>query len=150
MATLVDNAKSSAEWIATALNSAAYNVDFTILSLKEIDRFFDEHSENGEPTSTGLLSEQLGVRIFSLGSYVGEVIQRAAGGFWRGDDADPRGEINIELVLPNDTLIWPVQRVMKRLKNGRDDEIYAYVVIIISDACHPSHISFETDCSEPI
>jgi hypothetical protein len=129
MGTLIEDARSSAEWMAKALKSSGYNADFTINSLKEVDRFFDEHSKNGQPIAKGLLSQQLGSRLFAIGSYVGEVIRRAVGGSWRGNDADPKGEINIELVLPNGTVIWPVQRVMKRFKNGREDEIYVYGVV---------------------
>jgi len=126
MGSLVQDAAKSAAWIAEALKSSGYKADFSIQSLKEVDRFFDEHSRDGRPVPGGLLGEQLGSRLFALGAYVGEVIRRTNGGTWAGDDADPKGEINIELVLPNGGRIWPVQRVMKRLQLGREEGIYAY------------------------
>lgn len=126
MATLIEDARSSAEWIATALKSSGYRADFSLYSLREIDRFFDEHSHEGQAVPSGLLAEQLGQRIFALGSYVGEVLIRTYGGQWRGDDNDPEGEFTIEVVFPNGSVIWPVQRVMKRFKNGAEDGIYAY------------------------
>jgi hypothetical protein len=95
-----------------------------------VDRFFDEHSENGKAIPGGLLSEKLGVRIFALGSYVGEVIIRAYGGQWRADDNDPEGEMNIEVVLVSGGIIWPVQRVMKRFKNGPEDGIFVYGCLV--------------------
>ena len=70
--------------------------------------------------------EQLGSRVFALGSYVGEVIIRTYGGQWRADDDDPEGELNVEVVLPSGTVVWPVQRVMKRFKNDPEDGIYVY------------------------
>jgi hypothetical protein len=68
----------------------------------------------------------LGQRLFSLGAYVGEVVRRNLGGEWQTDDADPQGEINVALKLPDGSLIWPVQRVMKRLKNGPEESIAVY------------------------
>lgn len=123
--------QSAAQWIAVALNSSGYRADFSFESLKEIDRFLDEQAPRGRPTPKGLLSESLGARLFALGSYVGEVIRREAGGTWQGDDADPRGEINVSLRLNSGSTIWPVQRVMKRFKEGPEESIYAYGAAVV-------------------
>lgn len=130
MATLKEDIPASAEWISTALISSGYNADFSMESLKEIERFFNEHSQEGEPVPGGLLSESLGSRMFALSSYVGEVIRRSIGGEWITDDSDPNGEINITLQLPSGGLIWPGQKVMKRLKNGPEDSIAAYGAVL--------------------
>src|SRR3979411_3072081 len=100
--------------------------DFSLASLREIDRFIDDQAPHGRPKPGGLLAEGLGQRIFGLGSYVGEVIRRQGDGVWHGDDADLDAEINISIKLKSGGIIWPVQRVMKRLKNGAEDGIYAY------------------------
>jgi hypothetical protein len=121
-----DDVVSSANWIASALTSSGYTADFSAESLAQIDRFFDEQSRRGTPVKRGLLSEGLGQRIFGIGSYVGEVIRRGVGGAWVGDDSDPEAEINVCLILDDGSTIWPVQRVMKRYKNGRDDSLVAY------------------------
>ena len=123
---LIRDARKAAAWVATALSNSGYEADFTLESLRRIDDFFEEHSQNGQAVEDGLLAEQLGSRLFALGSYVGEVLIRAYGGQWQADDNDPNGEINIAVVLPKGTMLWPVQRVMKRFKNGPDDGIYAY------------------------
>lgn len=114
------------DWIALALRSSGYLADFSLASFKEIDRFFEEHSENGNPKTGGLLSQSTGMRLFAIGSYVGEVIRREFDGEWITDDNDPKGEMNIQVKLSNGTIIWPVQRVMKRMKNGSEDGMYAY------------------------
>jgi hypothetical protein len=126
MATLVQDARTASMWIATALSSSGYKADFSLDSLHEIDRFFDEHSVGGQAIPGGLLSEQLGARVFAIGSYVGEIIIQTYGGEWRADDDDSEGELTIEVVLPSGAIIWPVQRVMKRFKNGPVDGIYIY------------------------
>ena len=126
MATIKEDIATASDWIARALQSSGYRADFTPESLWEIDRFFDEHSANGAPKPGGLLFESVGSRLFALGSYIGEVLRRHRDGDWHGDDSDPHVEINVELRLPGGTVCWPVQRAMKRLKNGPEDGIAAY------------------------
>jgi hypothetical protein len=125
------DARSAAEWIATALSGSGYLMDFSITSLKEIDRFFEEHAPNGTPKPGGLLSEGFGNRMFSIGCYVGEVICRRTGARWQGDDSDPDAEINITVRLNRGQIIWPVQKVLKRFQNGSQDSIYGYGVALV-------------------
>ena len=99
MGKIVDDIDAAANWIATALSSSGYKADFSPASLWEIDRFFDEQSQNGQAVQGRLLSESLGDRIFSVGIYIGEVIRREKGGSWIGDDSDLQVEINVELLL---------------------------------------------------
>ena len=128
MGSLIEDTKTSADWVGNALRSSGYKANFSMESLKEIDRFFDDQSHDGQPTPGGLLSEELGARMFAIGSYVGETIRRLYGGKWVANDNDPRGEVDIEFHLPDGTIMWPVQRVMKRFKNGRADGIHAYSI----------------------
>jgi hypothetical protein len=126
MAAIVDDIHKAAEWIARALKSSGYMADFSPGSLWEIDRFFDEHSEKGQAKKGSLLASEVGARIFALGAYVGEVVRRHKGGEWAGDDNDPQVEVNVELRLPGGKVSWPMQRVMKRFKNGAEDGIAAW------------------------
>jgi len=128
---IVTDAHSAAEWMSKALTSSGYNADFSLNSLREVDLFFDEQTKDGKAKAGGLLSEKLGQRLFGIGAYVGEVIRRNAGGEWNGDDADPQAEINISLKLKSGGTIWPVQRAMKRLKNGKEDSIYEYGILVL-------------------
>ncbi|HEY6259124.1 MAG TPA: hypothetical protein VIY51_25385 [Xanthobacteraceae bacterium] len=130
-ASIADDARSAAAWIAGALSSSGYAADFSIKSLKEIDRFFDEHAPDGKPKPGGLLSENFGNRLFSIGAYVGEVICRQTGAEWQGDDSDPDAEINVTVRLKGGQIIWPVQKVMKRLQNGAEDSIYGYGIALV-------------------
>jgi hypothetical protein len=130
---IVQDAIASSRWMSKALSSSGYRANFSLASLREVDLFIGDHAPDGHPKSGGLLADGLGPRIFGLGCYVGEVIRRAGDGAWEGDDADPEAEINISIKLKNGGLIWPVQRVMKRLQNGAEDGIYAYGVAILND-----------------
>lgn len=123
---VVSDALASAEKISRALSQSGYKADFSLESLKQVDRFFEEQVANGRPKPGGLLSQQLGARLFAIGAYVGEVIRRQNGGEWHGDDNDPHAEINIAVRLKSDVILWPVQRVMKRFRNGAEDGIWIY------------------------
>ena len=48
------------DWVALALRSCGYAADFSIDSLKEIDRFFDEHVHDGEAVPGGCLRNSSG------------------------------------------------------------------------------------------
>ena len=97
MRIIIKAVNRAANWDADALSSSGYSADFSPASLWEIDRFFDGNSRDGQAVPGGLLSEDLGSRIFAIGSYVGEVIRKAKGAKWSGDDSDPQAEINVEL-----------------------------------------------------
>jgi hypothetical protein len=127
---VVDNALRMAELVAAALTKDGYAADFTPPSLWEIDRFFDEQTRKGGPRRWGLLAKDTSLRLFSLGAYVGEVIRRDVGGEWEGDDDDPQAELNLALRLSDDGLTWPVQRAVKRMRNGAEDGIVAYAVAL--------------------
>ncbi|MFY9627500.1 MAG: hypothetical protein WAK03_05015 [Methylocystis sp.] len=125
---VVSDALASADQVSKALSQSGYKADFSLESLKEIDRFFDEQASNGQPTPGGLLSQQLGARLFAIGGYIGEVIRRQNGGEWQGDDNAPDAEINIAVRLKTGVILWPVQRAIKRFKNGAEDGIWIYGV----------------------
>jgi len=134
MGTLKEDIKTSSDWLIKAFGADRLKLDYSVESFKEIDRFFDLHSENGQPKAEGRLSQNLGSILFAIGSYVGEaIIKNVPAAEWKTNDEDPEGEVNIEVVLPDGTVVWPVQRVMKRFKNGGEDGIYDYGVVIVRD-----------------
>jgi len=123
---VADEMAKSADWISMALKSSGYRADFSPESLREIDRFFEEQSAGGTPKPGSLLANDVGQRIFAIGAYTGEVVRRNRGGTWVDADQGPDADINIELHLPDGTCCRPVQRAMKRLKNGAEDGIAAW------------------------
>jgi hypothetical protein len=112
-----------AEWIAAALGASGYAADFSVASLREVDRFVAEQSGPG-----GLLSQDRGGRLFALGCYVGQTLIKAYGGVWETDDADPQGEVNIAVRLDSGVTVWPVQRLMKLYAEGPDNALYPFAV----------------------
>jgi len=126
MPSIKEDITKASDWLAAALRSSGYNVDYSVQSLQEIDRFYDEHTVNCAPRPNGLFSTDLDSRLFAVGSYVGEVIRRVKGGEWNGDDSDPQVKLHVELRLKDGTLCWPTQRALNRLRNGREDGIVAF------------------------
>ncbi|ESX78833.1 hypothetical protein NKH89_25875 [Mesorhizobium sp. M0923] len=118
---LQDDIPVAAQWISSALQSSGYRVDFTPRSISEVERFFREQTKDGEPISGGLISQDVGPRLFALGCYCGEVLRKELGGHWLTDDNDPEGEINAALEVASGVTCWPMQRVMKRLRSSEED-----------------------------
>jgi hypothetical protein len=131
---IIEDAIALSNQISRALSQSGYEADFSLESLKEIDRFFEEQAVDGRAKPGGFLSQELGARVFALGAYVGEVIRRHHGGQWQGNDEDAQAEINLAVRLNSGTIIWPVQRVMKRFKNGSEDGIWVYGAVISKES----------------
>jgi hypothetical protein len=130
--TLLSDIENSSQWIISALNYSGYKVDMNINALKEIDRFFNEQIDDNLhcPRQGGLLYENMGQKVFALSSYIGKVLIYEYGGEWITDDNDEQGEINIAIKFQNGALIFPAQRVIKRIKEGIENNICDYAVII--------------------
>jgi len=124
MATLLTDIPSAAVAASQGLKASRYSADFSPESLWQVERFFEDNSAGGKPR--GDLARDTGKRLFAIGCYVGEVIRRSRGGEWQADDADPQGEINIAVRLPDGSVVWPVQRLLKRVKEGSGENIAAY------------------------
>jgi hypothetical protein len=127
MGTLNEDIKIQSDWIVKAFTADKLKLDYTVESFIELDKFFNKHSANGQAVAGGRLSKDLGSIIFSIGAYIGEtIIKTVPGTEWKTEDGDPMSEMNASIKLPNGTEVWPMQRVMKRFKNGDEDSIYPY------------------------
>ncbi len=126
MPNVLDDIQTASDWIATALSSSGYRADFSPESLWQVDFFFEDHASAGAAVRGGLLAKDLGTRLFGVGAYVGEVVRRARGGEWVAEDGDPEAEVKPTLRLPDGIECWPIQRVLKRFKNGSEDALAAY------------------------
>lgn len=129
MGTLKEDIKKQSDWIVKAFEYDGLKLDYTIESIVEIDRFFALNMKDGKPKKGGRLSKRgFGGVLFSMGSYVGETIIRNINGTeWLTDDNDPQGELKVAIKLPDETIVFPIQKVMKRFQNGTEDSIYPYI-----------------------
>ncbi|PIP56426.1 hypothetical protein COX05_03130 [candidate division WWE3 bacterium CG22_combo_CG10-13_8_21_14_all_39_12] len=138
MATLLEDIKTGSEWIVKGFEEFDITLDYSIESLREIDAFFDDQSTGGKPKENSLLGENLGGIIFSIGAYVGETfIKNNPGTQWVTDDKNPGNDMNSSIEFESGTLVWPMQKVIKRFENGPEDSIYFYGSQIISRESSP-------------
>jgi hypothetical protein len=144
MATLKEDIKSQSDWIVKAFAADGYQLDYTMNSIIEVDRFFAANMRSGQPKKGGRLSKKgFGPILFSIGAYVGEtVIKNIKGAEWITDDQDPEGELYVSIKLPNEVELWPIQKVIKRFENGTDDAIYPYVHTVTNEF---TNLPFEKD-----
>jgi hypothetical protein len=128
MSGLVEDAIGMAESVVAELRPFGYRLDFKPSSLLELERIFEDHAENGGAKRGGFFDEHFGPRVFALGAYLGEVIRRNAGGTWHPKDGEPDNEIELEFHTANQYICWPIQRVIKRVKKGSEENVVSYAV----------------------
>lgn len=143
---VAQEAEDAAAWVPGPLKASGYNADFSLESLREIDRFFDEQAPGGQPRHNGVLAEHRNLRVFAVGAYVGEVIRRQKGGQWISNDDDPDAFFNVAIRLGDGSLIWPIQRAFKRLLNEpghgvwAEDSIYHYGLMTLHEPGESSEV----------
>jgi hypothetical protein len=130
---IVRDAVDAAEWMAKALAGWGYKADFSLDSLKDVDRFIDEEAPGGKPKPGGRLAQQFGAHMFGLGAYVGETIRRLGQGQWEGNDRDAWPEVTLAVRLKSGAVLWPTQRMLKRFEDGAENALYPYGVTVLSE-----------------
>jgi hypothetical protein len=130
---IVRDAVEAADWMAKSLAGWGYKADFSLESLKDVDRFIDEEAPDGKPKPGGHMAQHFGMHIFGLGAYLGETIRRQGEGQWEGNDRDTYPEVTLAVRLKSGAVLWPTQRVLKRLEYGSENGLYPYGVMILSE-----------------
>ena len=111
--------------ISEEMISAGYHADYTIESLKEVDRFMEEERKDG-----GLLTDHLGAKLFGLGAYVGDVFIKKYGGQWITHDRAKDGEMTVTVQLDNEITFMPVISVMKSYQDEEAPKLYVLALAI--------------------
>ncbi len=110
------------DWAMENLIMSGYNANFTLDSIKELDRFFEEQNKKD-----GIIAINPGSILFALACYLGETIIGLYGGKWVTNNNDPEKEMNIEIHLKSGVKIWPAQKIMKKYYNTKEENLYTYV-----------------------
>jgi hypothetical protein len=126
--------KTQSQWTLKLFKQDGFNVDETISSIIEIDRFLDENTENGHPKKNGRLHvEDFKTILFSIASYLGEIIiKNVNGAQWTINDQQLH-HADLLLRLPNGVEIRPAQKVIKRFQNGKSEAVYPYIYNLVKD-----------------
>lgn len=123
---------------SSLMREAGYEADFTLASLKEVDRLIEEHSDPGEANLNGFLaprhlpkSNRTAVRLLGLGCYVGEVLRQTYGGEWRADSEDLHEAVHsLRLWISPESESNPIGKVFKRFENGPEDSLEAFGLLV--------------------
>jgi tetratricopeptide (TPR) repeat protein len=118
-------ARGWAEKFVAKAADVGSELDYSIESLAEVDRLLEEHTEGGDVKQGGFFGEDGALWLFACGCYVGEVLRRAYGGFWRGE-ASKCAEASLRWV--GGGIIRPIGKVFKRMANGPADNVQALVL----------------------
>lgn len=121
--------------VATARDRFEITLDYSIESIKDLDRILDRQhqqiprglsrlTQKGPPESI----VQESARIW--GAYLGEVIRKQWGGEWRLAEEGAYEGSYILAVLEGEVVMCPPSKAYKRLKNGSGDNIWKYLSVL--------------------
>ena len=119
---LAEDIPKAEQWFVNNMHASGYPLDGTVESFRRLDLFFDSQSRPGGVLADG----HPGSNLFAAGCYMGQVFVRQLGGVWETDDADPQGEVHVTVRLPDGSRVFPVEKAIKRLRNGEEDGLYVY------------------------
>ena len=111
-------------------------LDYSIESVRLIDDIIDKYFLNGEPVASGFFAEMTEYRITALATYVGEVIIRNTIGtkwIYIPNDKYNGSLLETELQAKNGLKMWPGIKTVKRIRNGKEDELHSYVLVAIRE-----------------
>lgn len=132
MADLKEDIKNGSDWTVTAFKSIGKKLDYSIKSVEHIENLLEEQFINGEPIADGLFADGLGGKMFSIASYLGEVIIRNTETTqWEFDTQDPDNAFKMMVSSDDGSRVWPFQKLGKRIQNGNEDNVYHYVIMVI-------------------
>jgi hypothetical protein len=134
MPTIKEDIEKFSEMMVKGFSADKLTLDYTLTSFKDIETFYNKHSKDGKAVEGGRFSKNLGPILFGLGGYIGKtIIKLVPGTKWIIDEKDKEGEVNAALQLPDGSMVWPMQRTIKRFRNGEEDNIYYYGYAILKD-----------------
>jgi hypothetical protein len=132
---LEKSVRADAGVAAKALDERGYEADYSVESLKEVERFFRvETTGPGRARERSVLRKQRVDVLTTIGAYVGEVLRREGGGRYSEEDPLDQGTETLTLNLPDGSQTFPLDAVAKRFRNGPEDDLYFYAEVILEEA----------------
>lgn len=111
-------------------------LDYSITSVRHLDQLFDDAFKDGEirnPESS--FAKQQGLIMTGVAGYIAEVIRRnVEGSTLVIDPADPQWYMHFKVMAPNGWQFQPGIRVLRRVKEGRESDLYHYTIAAIDYA----------------
>ena len=107
-------------------------LDYSIDSLLAIDKYFDAHLSKFAPADkSNVIAKEIQSELMAIGAYLGETLkENMLGSNWELDNDHPDEIIHVMLRLPDNTLVWPFQKTIKRFLNGFEDSLHGYAYLV--------------------
>ncbi|MEE9439450.1 MAG: hypothetical protein V3V14_10655 [Saprospiraceae bacterium] len=141
MASILHDIYKADAWLVKTLKKIGHDMDHSIESIQILEDLISAEIENGEPLPNGFFSKHYGWKVFCFSSYIGEtIIQITDSAKWNTNDTDPQGEIEIELESANGMRMWPGQRVLKRIMEGEENNLFHYTQYAIKNMQQDSDV----------
>lgn len=124
---MLEDLKASSEWIVERFRDMEIELDYSLDSLKHIDLFLNNEFTNGKPNVGSVVEGNVGGIVFALGSYLGEtIIKNSKDGIWIPNPEDVDDEINISIEINKQFVAWPMQKILKNIRNHEEISIYEF------------------------
>lgn len=115
------------------------DLDYTVKSIEKIENLIVTNFNDGHPNPKGFFAKEIDYKLFAISSYIGEVvIKNTKGSKWILNTKDRNALINAKVVSANGTEMYPAHRVLNRIQNGEEDNLYHYTAIAVKE-----YMSFE-------
>jgi hypothetical protein len=108
-----------------------FTLDYSPASIERVEKVLEmlyaELPHDGAPAFSGQAADDALDTARVYGGYIGEVLRRSSGGEWlldrETDPSDPNPAIALQKGAKR---VFPVDKVMKRLFNGTQDNVWFY------------------------
>lgn len=107
-------------------------LDFSVESVRHVEAILSQLHHAlpkgflGKIFGRGPSSDDIATMSKMYGSYVGEVLRRIGGGEWVLKDDQVT-------LTKDDTTVWPIVKVFKRITNGSEDNIAVYFQVLLDE-----------------
>lgn len=126
-------------WLIKECSKIGVDLDYTVKSIEKIENLIVTSFNDGHPNPKGFFAKEIDYKLFAISSYIGEVvIKNTKGSKWILNIKDRNALINAKVVSANGTEMYPAHRVLNRIQNGEEDNLYHYTAIAVKE-----YMSFE-------
>lgn len=126
--------KTSSKKVCRDLRKCGYVLNYSVDSVKELDKFIKEYFSNGKLIKEIELFKNKDMEFFKLamGAYIGEVIKKNYKGNWIYNVFSARvyDYINLEIELKNNITIYPYQETLKRINDTELGSLHSYLITL--------------------
>lgn len=114
---------------AFALDQYQTTLDYSDESIQSVERILGAlYAELGQNDNDNRELENVDALCGMFGGYIGEVLRRQYGGYWKIETI--ASEQPMVCLQVKESYVFPLPKVFKRLSNGSSDDVWFYYEVI--------------------